>query len=305
MKKHKLHVSVFDFNDYRSFLKAAYEECNERDRNFSYSFIQRKAGFSSTSNHFWQIVEGRSPLSRTAATRYARAFGLSSRESQYLSLMSAMNQAKSDKDRNEYLRQMRQFRETKQRKSGSDIRWEYYEEWYLPALRAMVTLDDFEEAPKSIAKRMFPKITPHQAEKGIERLLDLGFLERDSKGKLVQSNPFIGQPEDRTDRDPVARLAVRNYHRAMIRLAEEAIDGQSQDHRFVVGSTLALSKNQSEKIRELAEDFLSQVEEIVAEDEPIEEILRVNLQLFKLCRERPGKKSRTTTNDKTEQGVKK
>ncbi len=275
-------LSVYEFTDCVDFLLATYHARHNEDPDFSYRYLQKRAGYSSNSNHFWQILTRRMELSQQAARRYAKALGLSARERQFFAIMALMNQAKTDEDRNQYYQQLRQFSEFKNRAHGVDLRYEYYEKWYYPALRALVTLDGFKEEAGWMARQLCPAITAKQASDGIERLLKWGFLVRDEQGRLQQADPFIGSVADRAD-DGVAKLALHNYHRRMIELGSEAIESFSQKQRYVAGATLALSKRQVEEIRKVTERYLEEVNALVAEEEPIEAVYRLNVQLFPLA----------------------
>ncbi len=283
MPETKLNVSVYNFLDYRSFLKAAYEDLNTRNPNISYRYIQRRAGYSPRSNHFWQILSGRAPMSQTATRRYGHALGLNDREIQFLSCLVSMNQARSDRDRNDYFGQLQRFPHFQDQKSNGRIRYEFYSEWHLPALRALVTLKEFREDYAWIGRKLKPPISAAKARKGMEKLLDSGFLKRDAKtGRLIQSEPMIGSTLDRDDGEDVARLAIRNFHRKMIHLAAESIENHAQKDRFIIGNTMAVSRRQAELIRERLGEFMREIETIIAEEDPIEAVYRLNMNLFPL-----------------------
>ena len=147
MNKVKLSISVYEYDDFKSFLRAAYEDLCSRDKRVSYRWLQKKAGYSTSSNHFWQKMTGCSPMSENAAIRYARAFGLGKGETRYFITLVHMNQANSDEVRQMYLEQLRQFPNFKRHPTRNRVSYELYEHWYLPALRSLVTLDDFREDP--------------------------------------------------------------------------------------------------------------------------------------------------------------
>ena len=285
MKQYKLRISVYDFDNHRAFFRAAYKDIHSQWPDCSYRYLQRSAGYSPHSNHFWQIISGCSSLSTKAAQRYGKVFGLSRREIQYLSLLAGLHQAGNDTDRKYYLDQLRMYPQYNRNTSEGKLRFEFYQQWYLPALREVVALESFREDPAWIARRLTPRITAKQARLGIKQLLELGFLVRDEYGCLHQSKPIIGTPENRQDNDPVATLAVREFHRTMIDLAKESIDNQPQDRRFVVGTTMAVSNNQVARIRDAMKAFNQEINCIIAENEPIETVARINMQLFHLVQE--------------------
>lgn len=284
MKRLKLTISVYDFIDFREFLKAAYEDLHTQDGNFSYRYLQKHAGYSTSSNHFWQIIAGRATLSSNAAQRYSRAFGLSVRESQFFVTLAALNQARSDADRNALLRQLKEFAAFRNKKYQALLRWEYYSEWYYPALRELVALDNFREDYAWIAGELRPTITARQARDGVAKLLDWGYLVRDETKKLKQSEPFIGGYGNRQDSEPLAKLAVRNFHRTMIEMGGKSIDLHDQTSRYVVGATMAISRRQAQGLREMVEEFMGRVTDYFTEDDEIETVYRLNLQFFPLVR---------------------
>ncbi len=275
-------IDIFCYTDYRSYLEDAYHSLHEQDPKISYRYIQKKAGYSAQSNHFWQIIRGRVSFSQQAARKIGKAFNLQVREIRYLELLSSIDIATDDEERNEIASKIKLYAGYERRQTESQIRHEYYSEWYYSALRELVNLPEFIEDSKWIAGYLRPRITMARAEKGLKKLLEWGFLVRDEAGSLRQAVPQIGRIKDRTDRDSIARLAVRNYHRHMITLGLESIEAFAQSSRLVTGTTMSVSKNQEARVRTLTEEYFKQVETIVGEDEPVETLLRLNLQFFPL-----------------------
>ena len=284
MKQPKLSFSVYEFDDYRSFLRAAYDDFRQQDPRVSYRYLQKQAGYSTSSNHFWQKMTGSSPLSEQAAVRYARVFNLNKDETRYFITLVHLNQAASDEARQVHMSQLAEFPQFHAHRTRNRVSYQLYEHWYLPALRSLVTLEHFTEDYALIAGMLSPRITRRQAKSGIETLLRLGYLQRDAKGNLVQTEPMMGDYEDRDDSDDLARLAVRNFHRYMIELGGQSIDAQDQQSRYVVGNTMAVSRNQMQQIREEVRQFMHRVENIIGQDEPIEVLYRLNVQLFSLLK---------------------
>jgi len=282
MKKASLTINIYDYTDHRRFLNDAYLDLHRQDADISYRYLQKKAGYSVNSNHFWQLLKGRIPMSQQAARRFGGALGLNVKQIQYLSLLASFAQADSDADKNHCLEQLKQFNGFKNRQKGKQIRYEFYEDWRLPALRELVNLDDFKEDGQWMSNRMRLHLTAKQAVKGVAKLLSLGFLVRDESGKLKQADPFIGNFDDSNQDSEPASLALRNFHRQMIELGKLCIDELEQDQRLVLGLTMSISHKQSESIRELTREYMKQVEGILLEDQPVEVVQRLNVQMFPL-----------------------
>lgn len=66
--------SVFEFYDYRKFMRAFYEE-RKRTSVFSWREFSRLAGFSSP-NYMKVVCDGKSRLSKAGVVRVASAMGL-------------------------------------------------------------------------------------------------------------------------------------------------------------------------------------------------------------------------------------
>ena len=282
MKKVKLGISVFDYDDYRAFLQAAYQDLNGQEEAFSYRYLQKKAGFSPLSNHFWQVVKGRTSLSPKAAAAYGRALGMNPSEQGFFLTLAAMNQAKDDESRTLLMAQLKQYRRYRPQQSVSRLTHEFYRLWFLPALRTMVALDDFTEDPRWIARRLNPSPSVREIEQGMAWLVEAGYLIRDAQGRLRQAQPLVGDYEDRREDSPVARLAVRNYHRFMLDLAKDSLENLPQDRRYLIGNTMAISHGQALRLKDAIKDFMATVESIIVEDEAVEALYRLNIQFFTL-----------------------
>lgn len=94
----------------------------------------------------------------------------------------------------------------------------YFTYWYIPIVHAMASLSGFRPEPHWIAARTVPKLRSFDAKKALDTLIALGIFEIDSKGKFyLRERRLEVQPE-------LHSLWIREYHRAMIRLAEQALD---------------------------------------------------------------------------------
>ncbi len=280
-------INIFDYSDACRFLTDAYADLREQNPKVSYRYLQKKAGYSPKSNHYWQVAAGRVPLSRRAAARFAKALGLVGDASSYLLLLAEFAQAKTDEERSLLARKITRLRRRQIHQDKSQIPHDYYAEWYLPALREVVNLSDFREDAAWIGRRLVPRLSAKQVKDGLAKLEQLGFLQRDENGRLQQVEALIGSVNNRRDPDALSRLAVRNFHRHMIGLAGQSLDNQTQDQRLVTGITASVSLDQLERLHSLALEMLAKAQEIIQEDEPVDVVARLNVQLFQLVRPEP------------------
>ena len=79
------------------------------------------------------------------------------------------------------------------------------------------------------------------------------------------------------------RLALRGMHREMSKLATPAINLPVEERHFS-GVTMGLSRESFNKIENVLDECRRKIVAIAAEDKDIDQVYRLNLQLFPLTR---------------------
>lgn len=268
-------VSVYDYSDYRAFLRDAFAAEKAQNKKFSFRYFSRIAGFKSQSV-LKQVLDGQSNIAPASIERYAKAFGLSASESEFFYHLVMMNQAKTSDERVLHAKKMlanQQFRRLNPL-SGSQLK--YYKHWYYIPIREMVLLGDFNEDPRWIARRLRPRITPEQAGQALHDLIELGLLQRDSEGRLRQSEINVSTG------DTVVSSLVVGYHKEMLSRALEAIDRFHRDQRDISSVTVAVTKEQMGIITAKVRQFRKEVLALIGEHNQGDRVVQLNLQLFPL-----------------------
>lgn len=275
-----INVSVYSFVNYKTFFRTVYEELKFHDSHFSYRTIQKKAGFSDNSNHFWQILEGRRPISKQAAEKYGKVFGLNSREIKYLKLMVEFDLAKNDKDKNSALESMKKCRNFLLQHENSMLTYDMLSDWYLPIIWEMAGLEDFKEDSKWISQKSFYTISTSSVEKGIKKLLKMGLLIRED-GVLKKTRDNISNDKNNTPPNPIVATAYRNYLRESIGMSIGALKQRPSNQRLFVASTLLMSK---EEVLSVREKLIGIIQDINKESNKTgkERLYQLNLQYFSL-----------------------
>jgi uncharacterized protein (TIGR02147 family) len=156
--------------------------------------------------------------------------------------------------------------------------YEFYSNWYYSAIRELITLPEFREDHEWIAKSICPPITPGQAKKAIDVLLHLNLARRNADGKLELCDTVISSKAEMNS------MLLRNYHHAMIRLGEEALERYDPREREVSSLTLGLSRSCFETIKQRIRDFKEEILAMVVEDKAHSQtVCQLNFQLFPLA----------------------
>jgi len=130
------HPLIFDFLDYRAYLRRVYDESKALDKRFSCRYVASRVGFKSAS-FFSQILNGRTELTSSMALRFAAFLKLDAREIDYFETLVLYARAASVSERRRYLGRLASMRETHAR-SG-----------FGTALRAQVCTSPDRGAPPS------------------------------------------------------------------------------------------------------------------------------------------------------------
>ena len=129
-------INIFEYLNYREFLKDAYEERHASDWRFSHRFIAEKAGFDSSM--FNKILLGKRNLTDRIVEVFASIFCNGDREKSYFANMVAFNQAKTHSESRQYLEKLVATKECKVEDLAKD-QFEYFDHWYHAVVRELVT----------------------------------------------------------------------------------------------------------------------------------------------------------------------
>lgn len=270
-------VGVYAYLDYRAFLRDHYAAKKEASRAFSYRAFSKRAGVASP-NYLKLVIDGQRSLSPKMAERFAHACGLDADASRYFVHLVTFNQAKTSTERAEAYDKLTGFQRYRQAHKLELAHAAYYSDWYMPAIRELAASTQFREEPEWIADQLVPKITPLQAQRALETLVELGLLVRGPNGKLEQADALVSTgPETRG-------LHIVAFHRAMTLRAIESIDLVPAAERDISSLTLCLGRGGLATLKTRLQRLRRELLELSALETDPEQVVQVNFQLFPLSR---------------------
>ncbi len=265
---------VFDFDDYRAFLRAYYAHKKASGRSFSLRVFSRLAGLTS-SNYLKLVMDGDRNLGAEAAERFAAACGLEASRASYFVELVALQQAKTHSERERAYEQLRSHRRFRQAHPLDDEYAAYHAHWFVPAVRELAARKDFQADPKWIASRMMPAITSRQAARALKVLRELGLLIEE-KGKLRQAHANVKTPDQ-----PLGHHVVR-FHRVMMERAAEALDLVPREQREIASLTLCLGDAQLRALKAELAQLRSELLRKYGTDAEAKRVVQLNFQMFPL-----------------------
>ncbi|MCQ2064057.1 MAG: TIGR02147 family protein [Fibrobacter sp.] len=263
---------IIEYTNFRKFMRDFYEEKKLR-HTFSWREFSKSAGFSSSS-YMKVVCDGKSKLSKVGVERTGQAMGLVGFEMDYFRAMVKFGQEETDAKKKAAFEEMRAIAKMhKVRVINSDL-FDFYESWQNPTLRELAPMMPG-ATPGELAKKCCNEISAEEVKNSLNFLAKNDFLKKIGDNTFEQTaKSIVGNPES-------TQLALRDMHREMAGLAAASLDLPRSERNFT-GVTMGVSKDSYERIVKVMNDCLRQVVAIANEDTNIDQVYRMNLQLFPL-----------------------
>ncbi len=97
---------IYEYTDYRSFLKDRFFDLKNRNPLFSYRAFNRLAGLKN-SGYLKLVIDGKKNLGERGIWKLARGFKLEQEEGRYFAALVRMNQARDRDEKNHYEQELK------------------------------------------------------------------------------------------------------------------------------------------------------------------------------------------------------
>lgn len=268
--------SVFDYTDYRLFLKDYYTWQKRKNPAFSYRFFALKARINS-SGLLKNVIDGKRGLGRGLIVRCAEAMKLKKRESEYFECLVDFNEARTVEEKRIFFERLLSLRKPEVHQVQAS-QFEFYTKWYYSAIRELIGVQAFRGDYAALARALDPAIRPEQAEKAVRLLEELGLILRDPDGRYRQAQPLISTGPE------VESLSVANYQIACLDLAREALDRHDAAVRDLSTLTLSLSREGFAAFKEEIVAFRKKLLALERRFHVPDRVYQLNMQFFPLTR---------------------
>lgn len=268
--------SIYDYTDYRLFLKDIYNYKKTLDKKFSHRFIANHVRATS-SGWFSDVINGRINLTRTYQMSLSKLLHLRQRESDFFEALVDYAQAGSLDEKSRYMQKIISFKEVNPSLIGQK-QFEFYSKWYITAIRELLLFYDFKDDYKALGKMLNPSIRPNEAQQAVDILLSLGFVKKDSNGFL--------RPVTKTITKDTAFRSVHwgNFVTSMMKLAIESVDRHDADIRDISAVTINLSQENFQLAKAHIEELRRRLLALAEQDSSENTVFQCNIQIFPLSK---------------------
>lgn len=273
---------LFDYDDYRRFLKDYFDEQKKLRAVFSHRFFAAKAGFSSSS-YCLNVIRGRFNLTEKSIAKMTKAMGLNNSQSRYFAALVEYNQAKRVEERENAWDEIVQIRSKNEFVHISHDQKDFFSKWYYPVLRELVCHPDFDGDMTHLARTIEPKISTEEARTAVSNMLRWKLIEKDSKGKFRSTSLML-------DAKNVSPMDLRQIRREYVQQAIGAVETKNPNERFATFTTLAMSEKSYDYAVKVLEEARQKIMAKTSDDSSVEKIYEMMIVAYPMS-EKLGKEN--------------
>ncbi len=268
--------SIFEYEDYRKFLRDYYEDKKGQSRSYSFRFFAKRAGLNSP-NYFKLVMDGQRNLTHRNVRKFAKGLSLGERETLFFENLVFYTQAKDPEEKVFFKGNLDLARSQDDRVLLTRDQHQILANWFPLAIKELTLVQGFKPQAKWIAGRFDHRFTPEEAKAALELLERVGLIEIDRKTGRVRVTHQSMQTPDVTRSDSAAI-----FHTKMLELAKDAMGKQSSEERCFSALTVAVRKSDLKKAFKRIHQFRNELDTYFGNGAYYDAVYQLNLQLFRL-----------------------
>ena len=267
-------INLFDYLDYREFLRDFYLEQKRKRSNFSFRFLAQKTNIDPA--HIARVFQLKRHLSEKSLVPFVQLCKFSEEEKKYFDRLVAFNMARTERQAKQAFEALISLSSVKSHALRSD-QYTFYTKWYYTAVRALIAMRPFTAKDGgAIARMLSPRISTKEAREAVKLLLKLGLVYAGDEGILRCADTHI------TTGQRWRSIAAKTFQAETLRLAGESLDRHPKEVRDISTVTIGIKKDRMEEMRQRIADFRKSIMHLAEEDQGPDDIFQLNIQLFPL-----------------------
>ncbi len=270
-------LSVFDYSDYRVFLKEFHRAKKSARSGWSYSVWAKQLKLKSPSS-LVMIVKGQRNPSDSLVQVLTRQLELGLKEAEYFSDLVQLHKNQHDPRLSILLmeRLARRHRADQFRQVDLDA-FAAISNWYYYAIRELVGMPGFQESPLWISRRLRFRVSPPEARKALVTLVKIGLLKRDRSGKLQAADLHVETSS------VMGGEAMRRFHEQALENAKTSLRTVEVEGREIIGTSFVMPRKKMAHAKEQLRKFLNEFCDRL-EDPSGDGVFHLELALYPLTR---------------------
>ncbi|MBN1604249.1 MAG: TIGR02147 family protein [Chitinispirillaceae bacterium] len=271
---------VFEYIDYRDFLREHYEEQKELHSFFSYRYFGNKVGLDPS--YLLKVMLKTRHLAEKSIPKLTAFLKFNPNETEYFHTMVLFIKAKSQRESKLHFEKLLSIKNVKNKRLV-EWQYEYFCTWYHPVIRSVLEYFDFKDDYTLLGQQLSPSISEKEARESVRLLEKLKLIERDSGGRYKLTDSAI------TTGSEWRSLAISTFQEQTIKLSQESIERHKRELRDISTITMNINEENFEEIRHRITEFRRSIIAYVGETTTPDRTYQLNMQFFPLTDIKSGK----------------
>lgn len=251
--------NLFQYHNYRLFLKDWFEFLKFQDATFSLKKIAENVGLSH--GYFHNVLNNKSSMSIKALNQLESNLKLNKTEHSYLAHLIELTDAETLQEQQRAYEKILKFRKYKSLNSKGISGHKFLSKWYHVAIREMADLKGFSVDPKWIAKRLEYKVPSKEIKEALQFLLDNKYILKNEDGS------YKAAEHEKLMDGLVFKLGLTEFYKQTYDIAIKAIYQLKPGQLMMASQSNALSKEGYEKAKQIMLKAQQEVQKIADEEQ--------------------------------------
>ena len=270
-------IAVYDYLNYRLYLKDAFREHKALNKGFTYRYIAQKLNLKSA-GHVTQILQGKARITSKVLLKLIPLLTLTEQEAHYFTLLVTYGQSHSLHEKQETFKSLTSLRKTSTY-TLNDEQLIFYQKWYYSAVRDYLELHPFSGSDQSLAKEFYPPISVEQVQEALQILRQLGLIILGKEGRYEVTTKLI-----EIDNSEEIKTVLASYAETMIEKSKYALYHIPKEQRNISWVGFSVSSNTYDLIQDEIRAFRTRILRLVEEDTSPTRVYQMNIQCFPLTK---------------------
>ncbi len=280
--------SVFHYTSAKQFLLDSLDFKKKKNPQFSVRQWAKKMGLQSHTL-LTLLLQGKRPLRVKHAKFLALGLELNAKENLFFQTLIQYESASSIEEKELSRMWLAEQNPGKDFSTRELDEFSVVSDWIHMAILGASRLKDFDGKPETLKQRIGSKTSVHEIRSAVNRMMEMGLLEKQADGNLWPTYQRI------TNKDDVANAGARKYHQQVMDLAKNALEEQNVSEREYQSLSIAIRREDLDLAKEMIKKFRMQfVQALGLQTREADELYQMNVQFFRLT-ESPAVGAMSTT----------
>jgi uncharacterized protein (TIGR02147 family) len=265
-------INIFEYFEYRQYLKDFYEQEKKTKMWFSYRYISSKVNLNP--GYIVKVFQGKIHLGAKNIPSFADLMGLEGKERDYFTELVHFGRAKNQNEIEQRFERLQSIKGIRFR-TIADSKSDFFAKWYHMAVRSLLSIRPFDGKDfRRLASMLSPRITAKEARASLQLLEKLGMVVRGEDGIYRVTEQFISTGDHWTS------AVIRNYQKRNIELSIAALENHPKEIRDISSVTMTIPLKNIAAVRERIRQFRQELLLMSQENKHDDAVFQLNIQAF-------------------------